>query len=126
MKKTGIFYGSSTGTTEAVANLIASKLGIASADVHDAGKLTADLAGSYDVLILGTSFCDGMGILYVDLKDSQCKFIGFVPDTNYTYNSSVSAVDGHFVGLAIDDVNEGDKTDERVSAWTDEIRGSIV
>lgn len=29
MKKTGIFYGSSTGTTEAVANLIASKLGIA-------------------------------------------------------------------------------------------------
>ena len=168
MKKTGIFYGSSTGTTEAVANLIASKLGIASADVHDAGKLTADLAGSYDVLILGTStwgygelqddwndavetlkkmdrsgktvalfgcgdsesysdtFCDGMGILYEDLKDSQCKFIGFVPDTDYTYNSSVSAVDGHFVGLAIDDVNEGDKTDERVSAWTDEIRGSIA
>ena len=122
MKKTGIFYGSSTGTTEAVANLIASKLGIAPADVHDAGKLTADLAGSYDVLILGTStwgygelqddwndavetlkkmdlsgktvalfgcgdsesysdtFCDGMGILYEDLKDSQCKFIGFVPD----------------------------------------------
>lgn len=121
MKKTGIFYGSSTGTTEAVANLIASKLGIAPADVHDAGKLTADLAGSYDVLILGTStwgygelqddwndavetlkkmdlsgktvalfgcgdsesysdtFCDGMGILYEDLKDSQCKFIGFVP-----------------------------------------------
>ena len=35
-------------------------------------------------------------------------------------------MDGHFVGLAIDDVNEGDKTDERVSAWTDEIRGSIV
>ena len=168
MKKTGIFYGSSTGTTEAVANLIASKLGIAPADVHDAGKLTADLAGSYDVLILGTStwgygelqddwndavetlkkmdlsgktvalfgcgdsesysdtFCDGMGILYEDLKDSQCKFIGFVPDTGYTYNSSVSAVDGHFVGLAIDDVNEGDKTDERVSAWTDEIRGSIA
>ena len=145
MKKTAIFYGSSTGTTEAVANLIASKLGIAPADVHDAGKLTADLAGSYDVLILGTStwgygelqddwndavetlkkmdlsgktvalfgcgdsesysdtFCDGMGILYEDLKDSQCKFIGFVPDTDYTYNSSVSAV-----------------------AWTDEIRGSIA
>ncbi len=38
MKKTAIFYGSSTGTTEAVANLIASKLGIAPADVHDAGK----------------------------------------------------------------------------------------
>ena len=128
MKKTGIFYGSSTGTTEAVAKLIASKLGIAAEDVHDAGKLTAELAGSYDVLILGTStwgygelqddwnnaietlknmdlsgktvalfgcgdsesysdtFCDGMGILYEDLKDSNCKFIGFIPDTDYTYN----------------------------------------
>ena len=168
MKKTGIFYGSTTGTTESVARLIAEKLGVSPADVHDVSKLDAALAESYEALILGTStwgdgelqddwydgikvlknanlsgktialfgcgdsesysdtFCDGMGILYEDLKDSQCKFIGFVPDTNYTYNSSVSAVDGHFVGLAIDDVNEGDKTDERVSAWTDEIRGSIV
>ena len=69
MKKTGIFYGSSTGTTEAVANLIASKLGIASADVHDAGKLTADLAGSYDVLILGTSTW-GYGELQDDWNDA--------------------------------------------------------
>ena len=168
MKKTGVFYGSTTGTTESVARMIANKLGISSGDVYDVSKLTADVAGSYEALILGTStwgdgelqddwydgikvlkgmdlsgktvalfgcgdsesysdtFCDGMGILYEDLKDSQCKFIGFVPDTDYTYNSSVSAVDGHFVGLAIDDVNEGDKTDERVSAWTDEIRGSIA
>ena len=168
MKKTGVFYGSSTGTCEELANQIAKKLGVSSTDVHSVDKMTADKIKEYEVLVLGTStwgdgelqddwndavetlkkmdlsgktvalfgcgdsesysdtFCDGMGILYEDLKDSQCKFIGFVPDTNYTYNSSVSAVDGHFVGLAIDDVNEGDKTDERVSAWTDEIRGSIV
>ena len=168
MKKTGVFYGSSTGTCEELANQIAEKLGVSSTDVHSVDKMTADKIKEYEVLVLGTStwgdgelqddwndavetlkkmdlsgktvalfgcgdsesysdtFCDGMGILYEDLKDSQCKFIGFVPDTNYTYNSSVSAVDGHFVGLAIDDVNEGDKTDERVSAWTDEIRGSIV
>ena len=168
MKKTGVFYGSSTGTCEELANQIAEKLGVSSTDVHSVDKMTADKIKEYEVLVLGTStwgdgelqddwndavetlkkmdlsgktvalfgcgdsesysdtFCDGMGILYEDLKDSQCKFIGFVPDTDYTYNSSVSAVDGHFVGLAIDDVNEGDKTDERVSAWTDEIRGSIA
>ena len=35
MKKIGIFYGSSTGTTESVAHTIAQKLGVASNDVHD-------------------------------------------------------------------------------------------
>ena len=92
----------------------------------DLNGKTVALFGCGDSEAYCDTFCDGMGILYEDLKDSQCKFIGFVPDTDYTYNSSVSAVDGHFVGLAIDDVNEGDKTDERVSAWTDEIRGSIA
>ena len=55
MKKTGVFYGSTTGTTESVANLIAEKLGIAQADVHDVSKMSADVAGAYEALILGTS-----------------------------------------------------------------------
>ena len=160
MKKTGIFYGSTTGTTESVARLIAEKLGVSPADVHDVSKLDAALAESYEALILGTStwgdgelqddwydgikvlknanlsgktialfgcgdsesysdtFCDGMGILFEDLKDSGCTFVGAVSDSDYTYASSVAVADGKFVGLALDDVNESDRTDARVSAWT--------
>ena len=55
MKKTGVFYGSTTGTTESVANLIAEKLGIAQADVHDVSKMSADMVKAYEALILGTS-----------------------------------------------------------------------
>lgn len=55
MKKIGIFYGSSTGTTESVAHTIAQKLGVASNDVHDASKLTGEMVKEYDVLVLGTS-----------------------------------------------------------------------
>mgnify|MGYP002461750743 FL=1 len=55
MKKIGIFYGSSTGTTESVAYTIAQKLGVASNDVHDASKLTGEMVKEYDVLVLGTS-----------------------------------------------------------------------
>ena len=168
MKKTGVFYGSTTGTTESVANLIAEKLGIVSADVHDVSKMNADMAGAYEALILGTStwgdgelqddwydgikvlksmdlkdkvvalfgcgdsesygdtFCDGMGILYEDLKNSGCRFVGAVPDADYTYSSSVSVVNGDFVGLAIDDVNEREKTEERVSAWTDMLKADLA
>lgn len=35
MKKTGIFYGSTTGTTETVAKQIAGLLGIDSNDIHN-------------------------------------------------------------------------------------------
>ena len=55
MKKTGIFYGSSTGTCEDLANQIADKMGVASSDVYSADKLSADLVKEYDLLILGTS-----------------------------------------------------------------------
>lgn len=168
MKKTGVFYGSTTGTTESVARTIAEKLGIPSSDVYDVSKMTADVAGSYEALILGTStwgdgelqddwydgikvlkgmdlsgktvalfgcgdsesysdtFCDGMGILFEDLKDSGCRFIGAVPDADYTYNSSIAVTDSNFVGLAIDDINESDKTDERVTAWTEKLKTELA
>ncbi len=168
MKKTGVFYGSTTGTTESVAGQIAEKLGIASADVHDVSKMTADMVNAYEALILGTStwgdgelqddwydgikvlkgmdlkgktialfgcgdsesygdtFCDGMGVLYEDLKDSGCRFVGAVSDSDYTYSSSISVIDGKFVGLAIDDVNESDKTEERVAAWTDMLKADLA
>lgn len=168
MKKTGIFYGSTTGTTESVARLIADKLGIAPADVHEVTQLNTALAESYDALILGTStwgdgelqddwydglkvlqgahlsgkivalfgcgdsesysdtFCDAMGLLYGGLKDSGCTFVGAVDDSDYTYSASVAAADGKFVGLALDDVNESDRTDDRVSAWAAQLQAALV
>lgn len=168
MKKTGIFYGSTTGTTESVARLIADKLGIAPADVHEVTQLDTALAESYEALILGTStwgdgelqddwydglkvlqgahlsgkivalfgcgdsesysdtFCDAMGLLYEGLKDSGCTFVGAVDDSGYTYSASVAATDGLFVGLALDDVNESDRTDDRVSAWAAQLQAALA
>ena len=168
MKKTGIFYGSSTGTCEDLANHIAHKMGVAASDVHSADKLSADLVKEYDLLILGTStwgdgelqddwydgikvlksadlsfksialfgcgdsesycdtFCDGMGILYEDLKDSGCSFIGNKVGTDgYSFSSSIAVVNGTFVGLALDEVNESDKTAERIDNWTAELKKHI-
>ena len=52
---TGIFYGSTTGTTEAVAEDIAKQLGVASADVHNVADASADEADKYDLLVVGSS-----------------------------------------------------------------------
>jgi flavodoxin I len=34
-------------------------------------------------------------------------------------------VDGQFVGLALDDVNEDDKTEARIDAWIEQIQPSL-
>ena len=55
MKKVGIFYGSTTGSTEGVAKLIAGKLGVGSGDVYNVANTRADAVDKYDALLLGSS-----------------------------------------------------------------------
>ena len=72
------------------------------------------------------TFCDGMGILYEELKDSGCTFLGNrVSPDDYTYSGSMAVVDGAFVGLALDEVNESDKTAGRIESWTNELKNSF-
>ena len=52
MSKIGVFYGSTTGTTEDVARKIAEKLNVPQGDIHDASTLTDALVKEYDVLVL--------------------------------------------------------------------------
>ncbi len=167
MKKIGVIYGSTTGTTESVARLVADKLGVSSSDIHDVSNITPELINEYDFVVLGTStwgdgelqddwydgidvlkssdlkgkmvalfgcgdsesysdtFCDAMGVLYQDLQACGCDIVGMVDASGYNYSSSVSVVDGKFVGLAIDEMNESDMTEERVSAWTDYLKSLI-
>lgn len=51
---TGIFYGSTTGSTEAVAQDIARLLGVAESDLHNVADTPADEADKYDLLLLGS------------------------------------------------------------------------
>ncbi|MDR3118036.1 MAG: flavodoxin FldA [Mediterranea sp.] len=69
MNKIGVFYGSTTGTTEDVARRIAAKLGVAGADIHDASSVTESMIEGYDVLLLGSSTW-GDGELQDDWYDS--------------------------------------------------------
>ncbi len=168
MKKTGIFYGSTTGTCEELANQIAAKLGVDSADVHSVADLSADAIASYEALILGSStwgdgelqdewydgvnvlkganlagkvvalfgcgdsssysatFCDAIGVIYKEIEGSGATFVGNAVDaSDYTFDSSVSVKDGKFVGLALDEVNESNKTEARIAAWVEEVKKAL-
>ena len=161
MSKIGIFYGSTTGVCEDVANKIAEQLG--AADVYNiAGN--EDKLGDYDVLILGTStwgfgelqadwidsvdalgsldlngkkvayfgsgdqssfadtFVDGIGLLNDEIEKTGATVVGHTSTDGYDFNESKALVDSQFLGLAIDEVNQSDLTDERIEAWTTELK----
>ena len=66
-------------------------------------------------------FCDAMEELYTAFLQSGAKMIGKVPTSDYTYDDSKSVIDGKFCGLPIDEDNESELTDERLSQWVQQI-----
>lgn len=70
MKKIGIFYGSTTGSTAEVASEIAQRLGVDPKDVHNVADTAPSAVGDYDVLIIGASTW-GAG----DLQEDMATFI---------------------------------------------------
>ena len=87
-----------------------------------------DFAGkSVAILGLGDSsgysdyFCDAMEELYTAFLQSGAKMIGKVPTSGYTYDDSKSVIDGKFCGLPIDEDNESELTDQRLSQWVKQI-----
>jgi flavodoxin I len=81
------------------------------------GKKVA-VFGCGDSSSYSDTFCGGMRELYDAAKEAGATMVGDdVPTDGYTYDDSDSVVDGHFIGLALDDVNEDDKTESRIEAW---------
>ena len=59
--------------------------------------------------------------LYTAFLQSGAKLIGKVSTEGYTYDDSKSVIDGKFCGLAIDEDNESELTDQRLQAWVQQI-----
>ncbi|GAB1416831.1 flavodoxin FldA [Paludibacter sp.] len=68
------------------------------------------------------SYVDSMGIIYGAIKDKGCNIIGSVSTDGYNFDESAAVVDGVFVGLALDEDNEYDLTDERIDNWLNKIK----
>lgn len=85
------------------------------------GKLVG-LFGCGDCESNGETFCGGLGQLYRELDGTGVTFIGAVPTDGYTFGDSEAVVDGQFVGCALDETNEDDKTEGRINTWIEALR----
>ena len=83
----------------------------------DLSGKTVAIFGCGDSASYGDTFCGAMKELYDAAKAAGANVIGEVSTDGYTFDDSDAVVDGKFVGLALDDINEDDKTDGRIDAW---------
>lgn len=85
------------------------------------GKLVALLALG-DADSYSDTFCDALYHLKNAAKGA--KIVGETSTDGYEFESSKGVENGKFVGLAIDEANADDKTDERLDAWVTQLKGA--
>lgn len=72
------------------------------------------------------TFADSLSILYAALIKAGAEVIGAWPTEGYEFEASKSVIDGKFVGLIIDNLNQPLLTDERIASWLDQVSPQLL
>ncbi|MGK7874731.1 MAG: flavodoxin FldA [Xenococcaceae cyanobacterium] len=110
----------------------------------DIGELQADWQGYYDeldninfsgkkVAYLGTgdqvgyseNFQDAMGILEEKISELGGTAVGHWSTDGYDFEASKAVKNGKFVGLALDEDNQSDLTEERIKKWVAQLKSEF-
>ncbi|BBN80724.1 flavodoxin [Pseudoalteromonas sp. A25] len=91
--------------------------------VNLTGKTIA-LFGMGDQQGYGQWFQDALGMLHDKIAPQGVQFLGYWPNTpDYEFEASKALTDDkkYFVGLALDEDSQYDKSDERIATWITQI-----
>lgn len=165
----GVFFGSTTGNTETVAEAIGELLGDSVEFVQEISGASVEQFQSVDVVLCGAStwdigelqydwadflptlegidlsgkaigffamgdamgypynYLDCLGEIWDTLKDSKAMLIGKWPTEGYSFDESRGVIEpGWFLGLALDEDNESDLTEERTKKWVAQIQSEVA
>ena len=166
--KIGLFFGSDTGTTEAITQDFKELRNLTDQEVIEAcdmkvedyarfdfifiglptwydGDLQSDFEDFYDdfktidftnkiVAMYGLGdqygyaeyFVDGLGILGKVILENGGKIIGHWPIEGYDFEESKGQLnDTHFYGLALDEDNQMELTEERLKKWIKQVESEL-
>ncbi len=89
---------------------------------------TIALYGMGDQLGYSEWFVDALGMLSDELASLPVNRIGFWPTEGYDFTASKAVTDdgAWFVGLALDEENQYDLSDQRLVSWCDQIVGEYL
>ncbi|STQ86932.1 flavodoxin [Helicobacter muridarum] len=95
-----------------------------------ADSLSGTSFAGKNVALLGLGDSDGYSETFCDalyhLKNAAkgANIVGATSTDGYEFDSSKGVENGKFVGLAIDEINQDDKTEERLDAWAKQLKSS--
>lgn len=93
-------------------------------DIDFSGKTIAYF-GTGDQVGYADNFQDAMGLLEEKISGLGGKTVGYWPAEGYEHSDSRALRDGKFCGLALDDDNEAEKTEERIQAWCTQLKTAM-
>lgn len=89
------------------------------------GKVVA-IFGLGDQKKYPTVFVDAIGIIHDVVVGRGARAIGYWPTTGYEFDDSQSVDGDHFLGLALDQINQPLLTEERLDRWLTQIRPELL
>ena len=89
-------------------------------DLDFTGKTVA-LFGQGDQLGYPDNYMDAIGIIGKKVRDLGATLIGKWSTDGYEHYDSLGIEDGMFMGLALDDTNQANQTDDRIAQWVPQI-----
>ena len=89
-------------------------------DLNLTGKLVA-MFGVGDQFGYPDNYCDAIGIIGKKLEERGAELVGFTDASEYEFDNSLGVEDGIFLGLALDDDNQSNLTEERIDDWVDQL-----
>ncbi len=120
-----LFIGSSTwGQGDVHFSWVDAQLEMEDEEMDLSGKTVA-LFGAGDSVKHGEHFCSALGKLHKTFTSLGAKVVGYVPIDGYKYEFSLAQMDEKLCGLAIDQHNEEDKTEERIENWISSLKTQI-
>lgn len=93
---------------------------IAYEDMDDLDFTDAKVAmfGVGDQYSYADNYCDAIGILGLKFRELGAELVGFTDiDDSYDFEESKGVENGHWLGMAVDEDNQDELTEERVAKW---------
>jgi flavodoxin I len=90
-------------------------------DIDFKGKTVAYF-GVGDQTGYPNNFMDAIGILEEKISALGGKTVGAWPIDGYDFTESKGVRDGKFIGLALDEDNQGDLTESRIKTWSGQVK----
>lgn len=94
-------------------------------DGVDFNGKTVAYFGTGDQIGYADNFQDAMGILEEKIAGLGGKTVGYWSADGYDHSESKAIRNGKFCGLALDDDNESDKTEERIQTWCTQLKSEM-